>query len=319
MKKTEFDQLLDQYLNGTIAQHEKQKLEAWLDMMKGEDTKDLKLSPEQEQDLFKKITANLDNMDEVINFRPPTATPKSNSRIYWAMAASVALAMLVLWAVLDKPAIPQQFEVTAQKPIEKVLLADGSIVWLHQQASLSFHQSNNERIATLKGEGLFEVKKDPAHPFKIICHDVTVSVTGTSFNIRSSTDSIEVIVLTGQVAVATPGETTSAKLTPNQKAVYRNQALTTGVISPASRTSVIKETGYDMQFTNEKLGTILKRLEEKFKVTIKVENPNTIHCSLTADFTDQSLQSALQMMSEVLNISFSKNNDYFLLTGNGCQ
>lgn len=70
----------------------------------------------------------------------------------------------------------------------KVLLPDGSKVWLNAASSLRYPTafSGKERRVTLDGEAYFEIAKNAAMPFKVaIGNTMEAEVLGTSFNINS--------------------------------------------------------------------------------------------------------------------------------------
>lgn len=322
MEKSEFDRLLERYLTKNISDQEKNKLEAWLDVMKVEDTKHLELSKEDENRLYHKITSNINNLQEVISFRPQIMAKPKTDRWIWAMAASVALitttVLLILYFQNNNQQTAKRFE--TNNP-EKVILDDGTLVWLTSNSKLSYHQQYqpNIRHAELKGEGLFEVKKDASNPFWIHCGELTMKVVGTSFNIRYHKDSTELIVLTGNVNVTNSNQDSPIEVHHNEKLIYKLGQFEKKSASDREVTSITVNTQYNMHFADAKMEEVIQRLEEKFNVTVKVQNANVMNCIITADFTDHSLQSSLQMISEVLNVTFSGDNKSITIAGNGCE
>ena len=73
----------------------------------------------------------------------------------------------------------------------RVVLPDGTKVWLNAGSSLKFPVAFNgrERVAGLTGEAYFEVTKNAAQPFKLnIQQQVEIEVLGTSFNVKAYTN-----------------------------------------------------------------------------------------------------------------------------------
>lgn len=100
----------------------------------------------------------------------------------------------------------------------KVILADGTSVWLNASSSLSFptHFAGSERRVKLVGEAYFEVSKhiqkgsSEKTPFLVETAEQVVEVLGTSFNINAYADEqmVRTTLLTGAVSVKpTEGET----------------------------------------------------------------------------------------------------------------
>lgn len=69
----------------------------------------------------------------------------------------------------------------------RVLLADGTKVWLNSGSILRYPTSFNkkERMVQLEGEAYFEVKKNPKVPFAVKVRGMSLAVFGTSFNVNS--------------------------------------------------------------------------------------------------------------------------------------
>ena len=66
----------------------------------------------------------------------------------------------------------------------KIILPDGSEVWLNADSKISYTGASGREIM-LEGEAFFDVKKDPDHPFVVITKEMAVTVLGTSFDVRA--------------------------------------------------------------------------------------------------------------------------------------
>ena len=66
----------------------------------------------------------------------------------------------------------------------KIVLADGSQVWINSQSVLEFPSrfTGGERRVKLKGEAYFEVSRNESKPFVVEVEDKEVRVLGTQFN-----------------------------------------------------------------------------------------------------------------------------------------
>ncbi len=69
-------------------------------------------------------------------------------------------------------------------------LPDGTVVWLNSASSIRFPTAftGESREVELTGEGYFEVKHDPLHPFRVKAGEQVVEDIGTAFNINAYTD-----------------------------------------------------------------------------------------------------------------------------------
>lgn len=305
MEKSNFDELLERYLANKVTEEERIRLETWLDVMKEEDTRDMELSPQDEERLYQKIIAVRDTTNEIKSLNPyKRDSGKWSLRIASAIAV-LAVAFTVLWY-------------TGRADTQKLILEDGTIVWLQEDSRFSFANQPGERLATLTGEALFEVAKDPSRPFTIRYQDVAIRVLGTSFRLRTG-DSVQLTVLTGKVHVSSVKDSIGVDVTPNEKIVYVPAGLVQRTrVAPKERAQVIAETEYAMDFSNATLAEVTRKLAAKFEVEVKVE-PDAAACRLTIDLTDQSLSDALEMLGEVLHIQHRIQGKEVFITGSGCK
>ncbi|MGE7775778.1 FecR family protein [Chitinophaga sp. NPDC101104] len=107
----------------------------------------------------------------------------------------------------------------------RVVLPDGSRVWLNAASSIRFPTVFNagERRVEVEGEVYFEVAKRPQQPFIVKADGMDVRVTGTHFNVMAYSDesSIETTLLEGGVKVFGGGS--EATLVPGLQAVMNRQ------------------------------------------------------------------------------------------------
>jgi transmembrane sensor len=320
MEKSDFDRLLQRYLTGQVTDAEKAKLEAWLETMKTEDTTHLELTPEDEQQLFQKITAKIESGKPITDFRPRQLRQQKAKGWTLRIAASLALIFVISYLVWQwTKHQPTQEEVVTEEPVDKMILNDGSLVWVKGNSKLVYYEKDNghTRYAELTGEALFEVAKDPTRPFVIQCKNIAIQVLGTSFSLRASTDSVIVKVLTGKVNVTSTVDNSSRQLEPFQEIIYTNGQWQQTSFSKDQLQTITAHTEYNMNFENTTLREVLNRLEQKFNVSITSSEPaNT--CRLTADLTDHSLDTSLKLISEVLTITIDKVDTSIVINGKGC-
>ena len=92
-------------------------------------------------------------------------------------------------------------------------LPDGSFVTLNKNSSIHYPKKfpGRKRNIELKGEAFFTVTPDKEKPFVISVNDVTVTVVGTSFNIKSVSGKTQVVVESGIVQVTKNNKTIELK------------------------------------------------------------------------------------------------------------
>jgi len=324
MEKSNFDRLLERYTKDQVSEEEKNKIEAWLDLAKTESKRNFIWEKEDQEELFKKITSNIDHVDEILSFKPKKARSMSISNGgLLGIAAAVVLVIIASYVIWNSTAGVSILEQTTPLgEIEKVILNDGSIVWLHKGSKLTYFLEPNTgmRHAVLSGQGLFEVAKDPLHPFIISCGDIFVKVLGTSFKLKTDQDQIELEVLTGIVNLSSAKDAVGINVEPNELAIYSvSGVLARTKIGPPELTDAAAGTEYDMSFRNTEMHTVLERIQSKFEVTVVVADPEVNACRITADFTDRSLDVTLEMISEILDVHYKVNGKSVAISGKGCH
>jgi transmembrane sensor len=313
MPRSNYDKLVDQYLKGQLPEDEKKKFEAWLDMKKTRRTEDFVITPEDEERVYKQIISRAEGIKEL----EPLLKRPNRMPLVWAASIALILGIgaYVSWTAM-RSGTPEQITATST---EKMILNDGSIVWLHVDSKLFYSESAvaDTRFVKLTGEAFFEVAKDPSRPFVIECGNSKITVLGTAFSLKSRNDSLSLIVMSGKVHVETG--TKEIDLLPGQQLVYSGAGdLEPAAVSDEVKASVIENTEFDMKFNDATLSEITTRIARKFNVKVSLEEDAAGNCHLTGDFTDCSLNTTLSMISEVLDITFMVAGDEVTIAGNGC-
>jgi len=130
-------------------------------------------------------------------------------RLGWAAAAGMAIAAGLLVMLYPRPSAPVMQTVIAQDyathPGQRAdwRLADNSHLFLNADSKVGVQYLPDARNLSLaRGEAIFEVAKDPARPFHVTAHAVTVTAVGTMFGVDLMNDAVGVRVYHGVVTVA---------------------------------------------------------------------------------------------------------------------
>ena len=107
----------------------------------------------------------------------------------------------------------------------KLELADGTLVWLNSDSELRYPVkfAGSQRDVWLKGEGYFEVSKNPEKSFRVVVDDMIVKVLGTSFNINAYKDrgNILTTLVSGKVDIQDMSGKSLVVMSPNQQVDFR--------------------------------------------------------------------------------------------------
>ncbi len=322
MTEQEFREILSRYEKGQCSPAEKRVVEYWLD--KADHGATTPFGNETEK-------LRIKNTLKAAVYRKAGIRSRDRRKGFGISALNIAASILLIAALgfggykyYEYNEIKQYAlnESVSGGEIKKVILSDGSIIWLKPGSSLKYPKNfrkTGERIVTLSGEALFEVERDPSRPFLVHSGELTTTVLGTSFNIKSTEGKIEVVVLTGKVAVTTLNDKQGVLLLPEEKALYsthdKELAKVEETVPVFTAKEIINGTEYDMKFCDTRVDEIIKRIEGKFNVEIELADENLSGSVITADFTGQSLTKTLDIISKVLLIDYKEDNRKVTLKG----
>ena len=152
----------------------------------------------------------------------------------WKGMAAAAIAACALAMIAPEAMLRLQADaLTATGEVRNVTLADGSRVTLGPGSAIELDYGTGQRtVRLLKGQAWFEVKRDPARPFRVEARRLTATVLGTGFDVRMIGDMTRVSVAHGRVRVA--DGSASRILTAGQWASAASGHLTGGGSKPSS-------------------------------------------------------------------------------------
>lgn len=156
-------------------------------------------------------------------------------RMTWVKYAAAAV-ILVVCSVFTYTSLssneasePQIFATTFSQ-FETVALEDGSSIEIAPNSILQVqgNYGNKTRTVSLKGQAKFTVIRDEDCPFIVESENLTTTVLGTVFEVRSDNRNQQVVVHSGTVKVNADKE--EVLLTKNQSASYVNKTLSKELI-----------------------------------------------------------------------------------------
>lgn len=152
------------------------------------------------------------------------------------LAASVAIVLIVLAGARLIGPDAQAFRTGAGEQ-RAIALDDGSRVNLHTETAVSVRYTRRTRQLVLEsGEALFSVAADKARPFTVAAGGVTVTATGTRFDVAMRENRIVVTLIEGRVSIRTP-DGTIQPLRPGEQWRWPADGQRVRMVNPASVTA----------------------------------------------------------------------------------
>ncbi len=156
----------------------------------------------------------------------------------------------------------------------KVLLSDGSEIWLNSvtQLDFPFQFSGDTREISISGEAYCSITKDPKKPFILHLPNGSVKVLGTEFNVNSyDSGVIKVALVRGSVDMKAGSH--SRELTPGLQGVYHSSSNTPISTHPFNARKVLGWRDGLLYYDDAALDEIGPVLSRWFGVRVQIDNP----------------------------------------------
>jgi len=268
-------------------------------------------------------------------------------------AVLILISVSVIWAIGHDFGRKAEY-VEAPKPIineiqtragsrSKVVLPDGSEVWVNASSRLLYNPDfgKTHRKVQLNGEAYFQVAKNKALPFEIETRSITITVTGTTFNVRAYDDEekAETSLFEGSVMVIqNKSPDKNYTLQPNQKLIFdeskennTNISQQSSKIRPITQFEtistaepIVKDITYDyrdsmaletswlystLAFRDESFLELSYKLEKWYGMEIAFESKRLEKIRFTGRFTTETMQEALEALQFTAHFKFRKEEN----------
>lgn len=246
-----------------------------------------------------------------------TIISKNNFRILIAaatVACLVAIGGLSLW-ITGKTSFQQI--VTASTKVatnegEKahIFLADSTEIILNSGSTIQYNGNYNikDRIVKFTGEAFFDVSTNPEKPFVVKLDQMSISATGTRFNVFSycNEDWVETTLEEGVIQVSIKGKE-PINVKSGQQVVYfvRSKKVLVRDVTTDTYTSW-KEN--KLRFNDTPFEEVLRRIGRKYNVKFEITNRDLLNLKYTATFIDESIEEVMHMLKTVSPITYKIYN-----------
>jgi ferric-dicitrate binding protein FerR (iron transport regulator) len=223
----------------------------------------------------------------------------------------------------------------------KIVLPDGSQVWLNAGSNLDYNNAvfnKDLREVTLNGEAYFDVTKNAEKPFIIHTKKMDVKVIGTAFNIRSYGDekTAEASLIRGLIEVSLkdrkdqkfilkPNEKISIATDETQQTVARQEKMVAvknntkpipqivvNDLKPNPTNNIIPEIAWTqnkLYFEDESLEKIAPMLERWFGNKVEITNVSLKNLRYYGNFENETIEEVLSYLKLSKPFNFKIEHD----------
>ncbi len=238
----------------------------------------------------------------------------SSDAIFWyrriAGILILPLLMLTLWFFYNQRQLKSDFirisEYSQRKTVRVVAplggqldveLPDGSKAWLNSGSEINYpvYFAQGERVVEIIGEVYFQVFKSDKM-FVVKNPGPTIKVYGTEFNVHAYPDEKEITVALAKGKIALEENGRELMMSPGEIAVFDK---TIGDLA-IKKSDIYPHTCWregKYIFRDVPLGSILKTLERRYHVMIRLDDPDLSQFKYNATINGEPLEQILELMT----------------------
>lgn len=249
------------------------------------------------------------------------------SRKWYAIAASLAFIILSAAGIyqynIHNSSYGDMITITAPAGgTREVTLPDGSHVWLNAASVLRYPANFGEtrEVFLDEGEGFFQVKRDTTAPFTVHSSHLDTRVLGTSFRVKAYKElSHEIVtVVSGKVAVSRGAEPL-ALLEKDQEVIFDKNSGNEKEMLVEATESVDWKSG-NVILKSVRFEDLILAVENAYQVSIHFDRQKFKECENSIRFsTHQSLESVMDLISDIQGIRYEIKGKEVIVSGEGCQ
>jgi len=189
-------------------------------------------------------------------------------------------------------------------------LSDKTKVWVDNNSTVSIAEvsGKNKREVNLVGNAFFEVSKDKSHPFVVNVKGFKVKVLGTSFQIFSNDNIVEVDVYSGIVSFAS-SDKREILLKKGEGAIFDEKKNDFVGITKESFKTNTKD--MYLVFSDESLKTVFAKLSNYFEVEISFdcETIETMGGYTSPQFAGDNIEYYFSTIEKLYDLSIVKSGN----------
>ncbi len=265
-------------------------------------------------------------------FASPRPEFKRRKWLASASLAGLAASILVLFLFIQKPQDGNSFSTKTYEEsfvaveFDRQFLADGTLVESKEGTIVEARFNSKRReIYLTEGEAHFSVKKDPLWPFVVHAGGASFKAIGTSFNVRLSSDEVELLVTEGVVGIEESSEEAALEPQPsvreplanrfeaNQKAIFSKSSgvplASVQTISKAEVDSALEWKHEVLEFEATPLSEAVEAFNQRNRDKIEVVDATLGRELIDGFFRSDNLTGFVKALEISANIKIDRSSD----------
>lgn len=221
----------------------------------------------------------------------------------------------VTYELISKKQQPQKFHtiVVPKKATYKVVLTDGTEVFLNSESKLTYPTafSSKTRTVQLEGEALFNVTKSQHKKFIVKVGQVDVQVLGTVFNVNAYKERKQIVTTLVEGKVAVTAKHNKLNLQPNEQAIFTNDTFSKKNVDAQRFASWVNGVFY---FDGMTLANMMHQVERWFDIQITFKDKSLTNKTFRGVIKkDQSLGLIFNIIENTAKVKVEKKGGLYFI------
>lgn len=227
-----------------------------------------------------------------------------------SVACLMAISGLTFWLSgrqhVDQTVVATTVVSTDEGEKAHIFLSDSTQVFINSGSSLKYNAdyNANSRMVSLSGEAFFNVHTNPDKPFVVQLDKMTITATGTKFNVLSygNENRVEATLEEGKIRIAIKGQQPiDVKL--GQQVVYFTKT-NKAVVQDVNTETYTSWKENKLRLVDTPFEDALRKIARRYNVTFEIRNSDLLDLKYTATFIDESIEDVMQMLKTVSPVSY---------------
>lgn len=315
------DDLIIQYHNGTIDPEGIEELLSWVEKDPGN------------KDYFKEQLNLLRSIQTPeVRFDAEKSLAEFNKRIRKKplnpfVLKVAAIAAFLAFAIVAGKILSDRF--ASDSPVFNQYMAaetnllhtleDKTQVTLSKNSVLSVPEAfaSDTRIVKLEGKAYFEVSEEPDRPFIVVCQNITIRVTGTSFEVETDIEknSVRVAVTSGRVLVKSGTDGHEKPLQEDDQIVISQDGRILEESQEYDENLLAWKTGI-LTFNNIQMSEVAQTLSAFYGTTIAFEEKELENEFITLTIDNQTLAEVKATLEIILDATITESEGKLIIGKN---
>ena len=199
---------------------------------------------------------------------------------------------------------------------ETIKFADGTRIELNTNTRIRTRMTTAERTVWLdRGEAYFEVKHDPAHPFRVITGKNVVTDLGTKFSIRRNKDHLEVALLSGRVRFGSVNPAVqSVLLAPGDTVTATSDSISVTKKPLQALSNALSWREGVLSFDNASLADVATEFNRYNREKIVVADPAVESMRISGTFRTQNAQAFIATVQRVFRLHAKRTGENIVIS-----